>query len=132
MTKETPHDGIDVNLIREARVGLGSVLTDFVAHQKEEGELLQKSIMEGGPSSRQEAFLILMSYFDIGGRTLAQKAGISRTKLKRMLGGEIQMPPEIHDRIQRAFYQASVAKIKSTKGEVPPSLISIRDSLKPE
>lgn len=103
---EIPEDlPIDDAFVKKTEIELEKVGKDLASNKMKEMHLLQESAANGGPSSPQEAIVVAMDYCGVGIRSLAQYAGVSRTKLKRMIDGQIAMPPEVLDKCCELFHR---------------------------
>lgn len=98
MTDETPHvfaKSGQSSIVKEINAGFANMGSELISSKIKERELLEESAAAGGPSSAFEAVLNILDVCKIGVRELAVKSNTKRLKVKAMLEGRADIPPEM-------------------------------------
>lgn len=81
-----------------------SVLSkEVIKSRLAQDDMLRQSVANGGPSSAHDAIINLMDQLDIGIRQLSRETDVARSRLAKMIQGEIPMPPEVITKIRDVF-----------------------------
>lgn len=104
MNIDIPDDlPVDEDFVKEATGQLNVLSKDMMKQKMEEAELLRSSAADGGPDSIQGAFIHLMKECNIGVRRMAERIGVKRKVLQKMLDGEIALEPRIMVAMENVF-----------------------------